>query len=170
MRVEGRNHAGIKLAVLIGALVAAPTFLAAPAMAQDVIKIGWVGPLSPFFFFQAEDGIRDFHVTGVKTCALPICARRSAAITTPSTTGKSSTPSSHTPIATAAAQVSPPLTPSRRPVRTNSVRPLPTPSPVRGGTTIQTGKSATSAPGKQSRLATTPSSKSGQTRPTPASD
>src|SRR5690606_11305368 len=25
-----------------------------------------------FFFFQAEDGIRDFHVTGVQTCALPI--------------------------------------------------------------------------------------------------
>src|SRR5690606_40092179 len=25
------------------------------------------------FFFQAEDGIRDFHVTGVQTCALPIC-------------------------------------------------------------------------------------------------
>src|SRR5690606_21768676 len=28
------------------------------------------------FFFQAEDGIRDFHVTGVQTCALPICSRR----------------------------------------------------------------------------------------------
>src|SRR5690606_41143120 len=26
-----------------------------------------------YFFFQAEDGIRDFHVTGVQTCALPIC-------------------------------------------------------------------------------------------------
>src|SRR5690606_39901627 len=25
-----------------------------------------------FFFFQAEDGIRYFHVTGVQTCALPI--------------------------------------------------------------------------------------------------
>src|SRR5690606_36638131 len=24
------------------------------------------------FIFQAEDGIRDFHVTGVQTCALPI--------------------------------------------------------------------------------------------------
>src|SRR5690606_40523566 len=24
------------------------------------------------FFFLAEDGIRDFHVTGVQTCALPI--------------------------------------------------------------------------------------------------
>src|SRR2546426_6921472 len=27
-----------------------------------------------FFFFQAEDGIRDYKVTGVQTCALPICA------------------------------------------------------------------------------------------------
>src|SRR5690606_40538603 len=26
-------------------------------------------------FFQAEDGIRDFHVTGVQTCALPIFQR-----------------------------------------------------------------------------------------------
>src|SRR5690606_27788332 len=29
-----------------------------------------------FFFFQAEDGIRDFHVTGVQTCALPIWFHR----------------------------------------------------------------------------------------------
>src|SRR5207244_5132204 len=28
-----------------------------------------------FFFFQAEDGIRDDLVTGVQTCALPICDR-----------------------------------------------------------------------------------------------
>src|SRR5256885_12177909 len=27
------------------------------------------------FFFQAEDGIRDYKVTGVQTCALPILAR-----------------------------------------------------------------------------------------------
>ena len=27
----------------------------------------------PFFFFQAEDGIRHLIVTGVQTCALPIC-------------------------------------------------------------------------------------------------
>src|SRR5205807_3317079 len=37
------------------------------------------------FFFQAEDGIRDYKVTGVQTCALPIsivlhiaCSRRRA--------------------------------------------------------------------------------------------
>src|SRR5256886_15629133 len=31
---------------------------------------------SVFFFFQAEDGIRDLTVTGVQTCALPILERR----------------------------------------------------------------------------------------------
>src|SRR5215469_17068519 len=29
-----------------------------------------------FFFFQAEDGIRDLYVTGVQTCALPISPER----------------------------------------------------------------------------------------------
>src|SRR2546425_4738876 len=32
--------------------------------------------LSFFFFFQAEDGIRDKLVTGVQTCALPISGSR----------------------------------------------------------------------------------------------
>src|SRR5215467_1059208 len=31
-----------------------------------------------FFFFQAEDGIRDYKVTGVQTCALPISERQRA--------------------------------------------------------------------------------------------
>src|SRR5256885_3396209 len=31
-----------------------------------------VSVLFIFFFFQAEDGIRDYKVTGVQTCALPI--------------------------------------------------------------------------------------------------
>src|SRR5699024_11400267 len=34
-----------------------------------VVRVGSV----IFFFFQAEDGIRDRNVTGVQTCALPIC-------------------------------------------------------------------------------------------------
>src|SRR5437870_13901784 len=34
--------------------------------------------LCNFFFFQAEDGIRDGHVTGVQTCALPISPETSA--------------------------------------------------------------------------------------------
>src|SRR5947208_11535600 len=33
-----------------------------------------------FFFFQAEDGIRVDLVTGVQTCALPICSRRSSGV------------------------------------------------------------------------------------------
>src|SRR5215469_14203717 len=32
-----------------------------------------------FFFFQAEDGIRDLYVTGVQTCALPISTLRARA-------------------------------------------------------------------------------------------
>src|SRR5256885_6264445 len=32
------------------------------------------GGVAVFFFFQAEDGIRDYKVTGVQTCALPIYA------------------------------------------------------------------------------------------------
>ena len=32
----------------------------------------WTAILN-LFFFQAEDGIRDHCVTGVQTCALPIC-------------------------------------------------------------------------------------------------
>src|SRR5256885_2623943 len=31
-----------------------------------------VTAIASFFFFQAEDGIRDYKVTGVQTCALPI--------------------------------------------------------------------------------------------------
>src|SRR5438132_5133106 len=38
-------------------------------MAFCVSSIVWF-----FFFFQAEDGIRDHCVTGVQTCALPICS------------------------------------------------------------------------------------------------
>src|SRR5256885_3932964 len=34
--------------------------------------------MNTFFFFQAEDGIRDYKVTGVQTCALPICSRAAA--------------------------------------------------------------------------------------------
>src|SRR2546426_1965095 len=39
-------------------------------------SISWV--IICFFFFQAEDGIRDYKVTGVQTCALPICGRKGA--------------------------------------------------------------------------------------------
>src|SRR5690349_23535480 len=36
-----------------------------------------------FFFFQAEDGIRDLYVTGVQTCALPILRNRPGHAATP---------------------------------------------------------------------------------------
>src|SRR2546430_5773991 len=35
---------------------------------------------SRFFFFQAEDGIRDLTVTGVQTCALPIYEESGSAV------------------------------------------------------------------------------------------
>src|SRR5699024_11629502 len=61
-----------------------------------------------FFFFQAEDGIRDRNVTGVQTCALPISAMEESGVeinwdcpvhsifrawshSTPSTSSRSST-------------------------------------------------------------------------------
>src|SRR2546427_7106985 len=37
-------------------------------------------PMVDFFFFQAEDGIRDLTVTGVQTCALPICVDAAAQV------------------------------------------------------------------------------------------
>src|SRR2546429_771052 len=40
-----------------------------------VVVYAFIGGQS-FFFFQAEDGIRDVAVTGVQTCALPISSRR----------------------------------------------------------------------------------------------
>src|SRR5256885_7360872 len=47
-------------------------------MRLDVVRVSQVDRVARrcdlFFFFQAEDGIRDYKVTGVQTCALPICA------------------------------------------------------------------------------------------------
>src|SRR6266566_7075762 len=42
-----------------------------------------------FFFFQAEDGIRDYKVTGVQTCALPIFGDITGAIRQPARGGSS---------------------------------------------------------------------------------
>src|SRR5256886_11856495 len=41
-----------------------------PALVRASVKVR--GSFAVFFFFQAEDGIRDLTVTGVQTCALPI--------------------------------------------------------------------------------------------------
>src|SRR5438132_12220767 len=54
-------------------------------MSRFVYLAGLYISLFFFFFFQAEDGIRDHCVTGVQTCALPIsCARRAASTVRPS--------------------------------------------------------------------------------------
>src|SRR5688572_14069398 len=45
---------------------------AADGRASNGLSPGWRGS-DCCFFFQAEDGIRDLTVTGVQTCALPIC-------------------------------------------------------------------------------------------------
>src|SRR5256885_1113209 len=37
-----------------------------------ILVVGYAIAASLIFFFQAEDGIRDYKVTGVQTCALPI--------------------------------------------------------------------------------------------------
>src|SRR3712207_6949560 len=73
-----------------------------------------------FFFFQAEDGIRDIGVTGVQTCALPISSRRSRLLSTsaptPWRTSGELDPSSIAPTATCSAawNVKPPANTARR--------------------------------------------------------
>src|SRR2546430_6942892 len=42
------------------------------------VRMKWLLICNFFFFFQAEDGIRDLTVTGVQTCALPISAARAS--------------------------------------------------------------------------------------------
>src|SRR5262249_60132165 len=44
-------------------------------IAVAIVPTLWTGGLA-FVYFQAEDGIRDWSVTGVQTCALPISPRR----------------------------------------------------------------------------------------------
>src|SRR5204863_5716727 len=45
-----------------------------------------------FFFFQAEDGIRDLYVTGVQTCALPILRASVSRSRMPATASQARTP------------------------------------------------------------------------------
>src|SRR3989454_2816963 len=46
-----------------------------PGLQLSVMMVGAGLESGFFFFFQAEDGIRDYKVTGVQTCALPIWSR-----------------------------------------------------------------------------------------------
>src|SRR2546427_7405777 len=66
-----------------------------------------------FFFFQAEDGIRDLTVTGVQTCALPISADRRSG------PGPPRTPSPHR---SGRARASPPACSRRAPSRSEERR------------------------------------------------
>src|SRR2546426_10245934 len=50
-----------------------------------------------FFFFQAEDGIRDYKVTGVQTCALPIFTFTATASGAPTAVGVSVANNSFSP-------------------------------------------------------------------------
>src|SRR2546430_3757647 len=48
----------------------------------DATSFGSLSLCNLFFFFQAEDGIRDLTVTGVQTCALPISPELKQALAT----------------------------------------------------------------------------------------
>src|SRR5690606_42102738 len=61
--------------------------------------------------FQAEDGIRDFHVTGVQTCALPI--RHATKIAAIASSQRSSCPRPALPGSAVARSTSWPATPCR---------------------------------------------------------
>src|SRR6266581_1967563 len=46
----------------------------APVFELDLLDGSGRLSLAAYFFYQVEDGIRDGRVTGVQTCALPICS------------------------------------------------------------------------------------------------
>src|SRR2546422_1973517 len=50
-----------------------PVQLTLPLRLRRNARNRWAPGWCHLFFFQAEDGIRDVAVTGVQTCALPIC-------------------------------------------------------------------------------------------------
>src|SRR5207249_2262317 len=72
-RVE--KHSGSKNSIIYPAACAVPESSNKGTKLSDAIPEIRLRPgsyLHSFFFFQAEDGIRDRNVTGVQTCALPI--------------------------------------------------------------------------------------------------
>src|SRR5437868_12546397 len=69
----GARRTVLKLAVSrSGAAGVFSTFDMGALMLSRVITVTLIWLSVFFFFFQAEDGIRDRNVTGVQTCALPI--------------------------------------------------------------------------------------------------
>src|SRR5690606_10165806 len=82
-------------------------------------------PIRLLFFFQAEDGIRAFHVTGVQTCALPISPpvgappdRRTAPVRTEQALPTRADTYSHPPRVLLQTQNATPTCRSTAPVRT----------------------------------------------------
>src|SRR5258708_4593237 len=55
-------------------------FISVTMLTRQVLFLCIVPHFIVFFFFQAEDGIRDDLVTGVQTCALPIYGCRRSAL------------------------------------------------------------------------------------------
>src|SRR5690606_40984146 len=77
------------------------------------------------FFFQAEDGIRDFHVTGVQTCALPISPASPAAPPAPARGRASPAAAARRRRPTAAAAPPAPRPATRESIRPDMPRPVP---------------------------------------------
>src|SRR5256885_5588684 len=71
---HGARKAAMVAVVYVAVDGATATWGRADAEGKEVAWRIVTTDLSDFcFFFQAEDGIRDYKVTGVQTCALPIC-------------------------------------------------------------------------------------------------
>src|SRR2546429_3208763 len=83
------------------------------------------GSIGCFFFFQAEDGIRDVAVTGVQTCALPISRRGSRSWPPPSPRRRGGAAPSTDRRPRSPRRAPPPAAWARR----SSFRPPPPPSP-----------------------------------------
>src|SRR2546430_17619613 len=101
-----------------------------------------------FFFFQAEDGIRDLTVTGVQTCALPIllcqpnCCSKSASFRRP------------LPTSTAAAPIARTLTKVQSATNSSCITSTPCTSCTATPTTLQDDPTAWPAKGDEDTIAT----------------
>src|SRR2546421_7401120 len=74
MTVTGASDESLRVVIIVVALVEAARRWMRPDnhVLTSVVFVIPARGVRFFFFFQAEDGIRDLIVTGVQTCALPI--------------------------------------------------------------------------------------------------
>src|SRR5258706_1927767 len=64
---------GVAAVIRLGTMIAGDTELGVRLVSILLaLPMSWAVYRTAAFFFQAEDGIRDWSVTGVQTCALPI--------------------------------------------------------------------------------------------------